>query len=389
MSGKLRIEVRMKKLLMLLVLVSICMLPLSAAGICEGGHFEEGQAVCENYEGDNPDVNVSQPNQANVANEPGEIYNNDVPVKEEQYPDYEAAEAAVEAEEEAANNTSEISTAGVIVQDMDALNLTEIDEPFFKKMQSEFLTYVQKVNWETNLRFTPRDSNGLMRMCKYVCYVGNTLLLVSSPKNADKFANKAEKWLEDASRARTCNRIMCLSIGELVRKVEVENPFILFAVDLETFQTAISVEPEVGKLYKNMFKFFKNRATMEGGDYNQNTEELLRLSELGEGNYFNTWEELARFSEHSKDLASKGQLNPKTERAAQIKILEVSMLHIADQTKVKKEVAKQLKKNPAYRAAANELKQNAKRPAHKERANDYINNNAFTVDEAAKWIRKY
>ena len=185
------------------------------------------------------------------------------------------------------------------------------------------------------------------------------------------------------------NYIMCLTTEELVRIIEVENPFVLFAIDLDTFKEAISIEPEVANLYKNMFKYFKDRATLVGGDYSQNTKELLRVSRPGEDGYFETWKELAQFAQHRKELDSKGQLNPKTEMAAQIKILEVAMLHIADQTKVKREVAKQLKKDPANRAAANELKRNIKRPTQKQRAIDYLNNNTMTVDEAAKWIRKY
>ena len=243
------------------------------------------------------------------------------------------------------------------------------------------------------MSLTPRDTGWFLRMCKYVCHGVNKVCQVSDPKEDNKFANKLAtkitKKVGDASRKYTCNQVMCLTIEELVRIVEVENPFILFAVDLDTFKEAIRIEPEVANVYKNMFKFFKNRATMVGGDYNQNTKELLRIYEFGEENYFETWKELARFAQHSKELDSKGQLNPKTEMVAQIKILEVAMLHIADKTKLKRAVAKQLKQNPTYRAAAKELKRNAKRPTRKQRASEYLNNNTMTVEEAAKWIRKY
>ncbi len=363
----------MKKfLLLLLVFVSCCTVSLSAATISGGERFDMRQTACEDDE-------KGKKNNQLMADTVDAVYgvgnyNDDDELEEDDDDD---------------TDTTGISAAGVFVQDIDSLNLTEIDEAFFKKMQSEFLTYVQKVNWETDLNFTPRDSGWLLRTCKYICHGVNKVCQVSSPKDANKFANKISKNLENVSRKYVCNYIMCLTIEELVRIVEVENPFILFAVDLDTFKEAISLEPEVATVYKNMFKFFKARATMEGGDYNQNTKELLRIARLGENSYFETWKELAQFAQHSKDLDSKGQLNPQTEMAAQIKILEVAMFHIADRTKVKREVAKQLKKNPANRAAAKELKRKTKRPTRKQRASAYLNNNTMTADEAAKWIRKY
>ncbi len=369
----------MKKLLLLLVFVSCCMLSLSAATISSGGRFEMRQIVCEDYEDEKEsDVKDDKSNSAATTDDLYGVGNNNGATKVEE-----------EDDDDDNADTTGISTAGVIVQDIDSLNLAEIDESFFKKMQSEFLTYVQKVNWETNLGFTPEDASWLLSTCKYICQGINKICQASNPKDANKFANKLSKSLEDASRRGACNYIMCLTIEELVRRVEVENPFILFAVDLDTFKEAIRIEPEVANVYKNMFKFFKNRATMVGGDYNQNTKELLRIYEFGEKNYFETWKELAQFAQHSKELDSKGQLNPKTEMVAQIKILEVAMLHIADKTKLKREVAKQLKKNPANRAAAKELKRNSKRPTRKQRASEYLNNNTMTVEEAAKWIRKY
>ena len=359
-----------KLLLLLLVFVSCCTIPLSAATISNGRYFNMRQTICDDYDEEPSSGNDNTPNLADTTDDgEGDENNNG---------------ADDEFEEDA--DTTDIFSTGVVVQDIDSLNLTEIDETFFKKMQSEFLTYVQKVNWETDLNLTPRDTGWLLHMCKYVC---KQVAGENDNHFAIKTANKISKALEDRGRKYTCNRVMCLTIEELVRIVEVENPFILLAVDLDTFKEAIRIEPEVANVYKNMFKFFKDRATMVGGDYTENTKELLRISKLGKNNYFNTWKELAQFAQHCKELDSNGLLNPKTEMAAQIKVLEIAMFHLVDQTKVKREVAKQLKKNPAIRAAVKELKRNTKRPTRKQRASDYLNNNVMTVEEAAKWIRKY
>jgi len=364
----------MKKLLLLLMFVSCCTIPLSAATTSDDERSDTRQAVCEDCKQEKSAQKDNKPKLTSMTDDVYGFGNNNSAGK-------------VEEDEDDDDDTTDIFTTGVIVQDIDSLNLTEIDETFFKMMQSEFLTYVQKVNWETDLNLTPRDSGWLLRMCKDVCQVFSRQDI--DEKESNKFADKITKKLADAFRKYTCNHIMCLTIDELVRIVEVENPFILFAVDLDTFKEAINLEPEVAKLYKNMFKFFKNRATMIGGNYNLNTKELLRLSKLGEDNYFEAWEELAQFAQHSKELDSKGQLNPKTEMVAQIKILEVAMFHLAEQIKVKREVSKLLKKDPANRAAVKNLKRNAKRPTRKQRARYYSNNNTMTVDEAAKWIRKY
>ena len=379
-----------KSVLLLLMFVSCCTIPLSAATLSDGRCVAMRQTVCDDYD---EEPSVRKDDNRNWADTADDMYafgnrNGDGEVEEDD-------------NDNNYNDATDIFTTGVVVQDIDSLNLTEIDDVFFKKMQAELLTYVQKTNWETDLNFTPRDTDLLLHMCKYVCqrvnyvyqgFIGrrnDQFAYRRSQKTADKIATKITKTVGDASRKHMCNYIMCLTTEELVRIIEVENPFVLFAIDLDTFKEAISIEPEVANLYKNMFKFFKDRATLVGGDYSQNTKELLRVSRPGEDGYFETWKELAQFAQHSKEQDSKGQLNPKTEMAAQIKILEVAMLHIADQTKVKREVAKQLKKDPANRAAANELKRNIKRPTQKQRAIDYLNNNTMTVDEAAKWIRKY
>ena len=373
----------MKKVLLLLfVFVSCCMMPLSAATVSDEDPADK-TTVCANYDKKKPVVRRG--NRTKVTHPSDDMYgvghNNQ-------------ANKVKDDDDDADNNTTGISTASVVVQDMDALDLTAIDEAFFKKMQSEFLTYVQKVNWETDMSLTPRDSGWFLRACKYVCqgFRSDDSMGINSKEEKrflSKTANKITKKVGDAFRKYTCNQIMCLTIEELVRIAEVENSFILLAVDLDTFKEVISLEPKVASLYKNMFKFFKARATMVGGDYNQNTKELLRISRFGENGYFETWKELAQFAQHSKELDSKGQLNPQTEMAAQIKILEVAMLHLADKIKVKREVAKQLKKNPAVRAAAKQLKRNTKRPTRKQRASTYLDNNAMTVDEAARWVRKY
>ncbi len=371
----------MKKVLLLLfVFVSCGMVPLSAATVSDEDPADK-MTVCEEYENDQP---LRRGNKAQ-ATPPDDMY--DVGNNNDQADD-------IKDEDDDDDNTTAISTAGVIVQDIDALDLTAIDEAFFKKMQGEFLTYVQKVNWETDMNLTPRDSGWLLRACKYVCqgFRSDGSMGINSKeekKFLSKTAHKITKKVGDAFRKYTCNQIMCLTIEELVRIAEVENPFILLAVDLDTFKEVINLEPKVAEMYKNMFKFFKARATMVGGDYNKNTKELLRISSFGENGYFETWKELAQFAQHSKELDSKGQLNPQTEMAAQIKILEVAMIHLADKIKVQREIAKQLRKNPAVRAAAKDLKRNTKRPTRKQRASDYLNNNNMTVDEAAKWIRKY
>lgn len=382
----------MKKLLLLLVFISYCTIPLSAATISTEGPLDMRQTACGDYEKEKYDRKNNKRNWADTADDMYVVGNRNGASEVEEEEDDDNDD----------NDTTDIFSTGVVIQDIDSLNLTEIDEVLFKKMQSEFLTYVQKVNWATDMYFTPRDSKWILRdskwilhMCKYVCgglseeggYQG------ANEKGSNKFindtANKITKNLGDSLRKGACNYIMCLTIEELVRIAEIENPFILFAVDLDTFKEAIHLEPEVASLYKNMFKFFKDRATMVGGDYNQNTKELLRIAQLGKNSYFETWKELAQFSQHSKELDSKGQLNPKTEMLAQIKILEVAMFHIADRTKVKREVSKLLKKNPANRAAVKNLKHNTKRPTRKQRAIDYLENNAMTADKAGKWIRKY
>ncbi len=365
----------MKKLLLLLVFISCCMLPLRATAISDDSRMDVEQRVVEEHEEEGPSLDVTNPDVSGAQDESW--------VEQE-----EAEEAAAKL------YTKEILTTGEVIKDIHSLKFEELDEGSFKEMQSEFLTYVQKVNWKTRLRLTPRDSNWLMRLSRYLCEGINYMYRITNPKNANLVANKLGKSIENFSRKRTCNGIMCLTIDELVRKIEVENPFILLAVDLETFQEAIRTEPKVAQLYKNMFQFFKVRATMKGGDYTENTKELVRISELGKGSYFETWKELARFAQDSQELDRKGQLNPQTEMVAQIKILEVSMFRIEDRIKLRKEVAKQLnkqlKKSPEFCLEVEKLKSNIQLPTLKQRARIYIKSSKpITPKIAAKLTLKY
>ena len=132
MFNKLLRKVDMKKsVLLLLMFVSCCMIPLSAATLSNGRCFAMRQAVCDDYD---EEPSVRKDDKRNWADTVDDMYGvgnrNDADEVEEEDNDNDD------------NDATDILTTGVVVQDIDSLNLTEIDDVFFKKMQGELLTYV-------------------------------------------------------------------------------------------------------------------------------------------------------------------------------------------------------------------------------------------------------
>ncbi len=285
-----------------------------------------------------------------------------------------------------------------LTQATESLDLSTIDEIDFEDLQEMLLAYVQDINWKTHLRLTYRDLNIFQRfamLCKGACRIVKpstaklTSFLGDIGQNLEEVSDELANKLAESSRGRTFDRAMQLSVIGLVNAVDTQNPFLLMLVNQDTFEEMVRIEPQVKELYKNMFIFFKIRSTrMAGQEYDKNTKELIRVSELGKGNYFQTWKKMAQFALASMESDRKGLLNAQDERDIQIKRLEAAMRYIKEETRVEERAAEIAMADPNNAAMVYELQHGAKKkPSLDEKALELLK--TLTPDQTKALIFKY
>ena len=274
----------------------------------------------------------------------------------------------------------------------------EVDETDFEDLQETLLAYVKDVNWKTHLRITYRDLSWIKRLgmaCKGV--VGITkparISLESWTGNLDQHIEQGidafTNTISAAARGHAMREMTHLSLLGLVDAVDTQNPFLLLLVDRQTFDEMVALEPKVATLYKDLYTFFKIRAIrMPGEQYDDNVPALIRVSELGKGNYFETWELMAKFARRMEELDGKGALNPQDEKDIHIIRLEGAVRFVQEKTNVERRAAEIAMADPKNMNIVQELKHGEKKkPSLDEKAIQLLQ--TLTEDEIKKLIFKY
>lgn len=291
-----------------------------------------------------------------------------------------------------------VENKSLITQNTTDIDHNDIDTIDFEDLQEQFLAYVRDVNWKTGLKITYRDLTWFNRMkmaCKginqltkpvqasFSAYVGDisSQLEEASDKLVDKIATSA--------RGHSFDSMAKLSVVGIVNAIDTKNPFLIMLVDHETYNHMVALEPKIATLYQDMYTFFKIRAVrMAGQDYDKNTQELIRVSKLGEGNYFTTWHALAEYATKMMQLDRRGLLNPDDEKNIHIVRLEASMHYIKEQTRVEKRAAEIAMKDPKNAGMVYELQHGEKKkPSLDEKALKLLE--SLSQDEIKALIFKY
>ena len=229
-----------------------------------------------------------------------------------------------------------------------------LDAADFEERQDSFVTFVRDVNWKTGLQITFRDFSFFRRL-RMACSGINQL---SKPfrvnfgawtdgvdQTVETAADAGVNQLAKAARAHSFNAMSKLSVIGLAIAIEKENPFLLLALDEETYLKVIEVEPRVATLFEDMYTFFKIRS-VRMGEFSANIKALIDVSKIGKGDSFHTWHTMAQYALKMLELDRQGKLNPEDERDIHIWRLENSMRYIKEHVGVEKRAAEIAAKDP-------------------------------------------
>ena len=127
---------------------------------------------------------------------------------------------------------------------------------------------------------------------------------------------------------------------------------------------------------------------MNGEKYDVNTPDLIRVSELGKGNYFETWNLMAEFAQKMEELDGKGALTPEDEKNIHIVRLEASIRYVKEQTNVERRAAEIAFKDPQNANMVRELQQGPKKnPSLDDKARELLQK--MTTEQIKALLLKY
>lgn len=244
-----------------------------------------------------------------------------------------------------------------------------LDAANFEERQDSFVTFVRDVNWKTGLQITFRDFS-FFRRVKMACSGINQL---SKPfrvnfgawadgvdQAIDTIADAGVHELAKAAQQHSFNAMARLSVLGLAIAIEKENPFLLLALDEETYLKVIEVEPRVATLFEDMYTFFKIRS-VRMGEFSANVKALIEVSKLGKGDAFHTWHTMAQYALKMLELERQDKLNPEDERDIHIWRLANSMRYIKEQVRVEKRAAELAAKDPNNAALVSQVLEGTKK----------------------------
>ena len=271
-----------------------------------------------------------------------------------------------------------------------------LDEANFEEWQDSFITFVRDVNWKTGMYMTFRDYS-LFRRLKMACSGINQMTkplrlnLESYTGSLDQTIEKATDAgvdkLAQAARGHSFDAMSKLSVVGLAIAIEKENPFLLLAMDEETYNKLVEVEPKIAKLFEDMYTFFAIRS-VRLGDYGNNIKALIDITKLGKGDAFNTWHVMAEYAKKMLELDRQGKLNPDDEKQIHIWRLESSMRYVKEQVRIEKRAADLAYEDPQNAALVQEVKEGPKqKPSLDDKARQLLQKS--TQDEIKHLIRKY
>ena len=244
-----------------------------------------------------------------------------------------------------------------------------LDATNFEERQDSFVTFVRDVNWKTGLQITFRDFSFFRRL-RMACSGINQL---SKPfrvnfgawtdgvdQAVESAADAGVNQLAKAARAHSFNAMSKLSVIGLAIAIEKENPFLLLALDEETYLKVIEVEPRVATLFEDMYTFFKIRS-VRMGEFSANIKALIDVSKIGKGDSFHTWHTMAQYALKMLELERQDKLNPEDERDIHIWRLENAMRYIKEQVRVEKRAAEIAAKDPHNAALVSQVLEGPKK----------------------------
>ncbi len=289
--------------------------------------------------------------------------------------------------------TRENTSSSVISNDL--ADTITIDN--FNEHQEALLTFVRDVNWKTGLQLTWSDMS-IFRRLRMVCTGVNQLTKPvrvnleaytgSLDSTIENTSDDAVEALANAARNHSFLHMAKLSLVGLVDALDKENPFLLLALDEETYSKLVEREPNVQTLFEDMYTFFKIRSVLLGTDYNSSIKDLVRVSKIGKGNYFKTWHVLAEYAQKMLVLERQDKLTPQDEKEVHIWRLNSTMEYIREYGRVEKRAAEILAQDPKNASLIEHMQQNnKKKPSLDDKARKLIEKS--TQDEIKRLLEKY
>ncbi len=277
----------------------------------------------------------------------------------------------------------------------DTKKLMTIDN--FNEYQEALLTFVRDVNWKTGLHLTWRDLSFFHRL-RMVCSGVNKMTKPvrinlesytgSLDNTIETASDKIVDQLAQAARNQSFSAMSKLSIVGLVDAVDQVNPFILLAIDEETYNKMVEREPKVQTLFENMYTFFKIRSVLLGTEYNSSIKDLIEVSKLGKGDYFKTWEVLSKYAKNILALDRAGKVTSKDEKETHVWRLSSSMNYIKEHVRIEKRAAELAAKDPNNASLIKAVKQGPKKkPSLDDKARKLLEKS--TQEEIKQLIQKY
>ncbi len=267
----------------------------------------------------------------------------------------------------------------------------------FEDRQESFAAYVRDVNWKTHMHMTWRDYSFFRRL-KMACS-GVTQITKPMRFNLDAYVDNLDSSIEkathkgvdklaQAARGNSFNAMSRLSLVGLADAIEKTNPFLLMAVDEDTYRKLVEMNPKIGELFEDMYTFFKIRAVRMSADYDANTTDLIRVSEIGKGDAFATWHVLSEFAKKMLSLDRGGKLNPNDEKEIHIWKLESAMRFVKENVRVEKRAAELAAKDPNNEKLMKKIKSGMhKKPSLDDKAMELLRKSS--PEEVERLIRKY
>ena len=267
----------------------------------------------------------------------------------------------------------------------------------FDNYRKELLVYVRDVNWKTGLQLTWSDMSFFRRL-RMACtgfsqmnqparvevesYTG------SLDSTIENVADSAVEALSNSSLNHAFAKVVKLSVSGLVDVLDKENPFLLLAIDDETYEFLVEKNPQVKTLFEDMYTFFKIRSVLLSPKYGINIPSLVRMSKIGKGNYFKTWNAMSAYAKIVLDLDEQNDLTPQDEKVSYLWRLNGVMEYIREEGRVEKLAAKILAQDPQNAALIQEMQQNnKKKPSRADKARKLIE--ISTQDEIKRLLEKY
>ncbi len=271
-----------------------------------------------------------------------------------------------------------------------------LDAASFEERQDSFITFVRDTNWKTGMHITFRDFSFFRRL-KMACR-GINQLTKPMRLNLGVYTEELDRTIENvadagvdklaqAARGHSFTAMSRLSVVGLAVAIEKENPFLLLAIDEETYEKLVAFEPEIAELFEDMYTFFKIRS-VRLGEYDANTKDLIRVSQIGKGDAFHTWHIMSEYAKNMLELDRQGKLNPKDEKEIHIWRLESAMHYIKEQVRVEQRAAELAAQDPANAQIMNSLaSEPKKKPTLDDKARELLKKS--TEAQIKHLIRKY